>query len=291
MNGDSVGVERRRLPFVAVDKPLIEDETLAAVDVMTYMALVYFADNNTRECWPSLVKLAKIARCHPSTVSASIGRLEASGYIKREERRREDGGRGSNLYTLMPLTCQRFTPTVQAGGGLREEQSPPTVQAGGNYIHSEQDSDRKREARTPLSAGPASEPSVSLPPIIAKIKTETETLGAPPSFICGAWSAGILKLQRSGVGEGELLEAFRACIEEAPERVTFFPKDFLKWRKVSQMRKAGAKRDSQIKEERQSRERDRGRELERLLREREDPYWQREVEAAITQLPWRRVRE
>lgn len=57
------------------------------------------------------------------------------------------------------------------------------------------------------------------------------------------------------------------------------------------MRKAGAKRDSQIKEERQSRERDRGRELERLLREREDPYWQREVEAAITQLPWRRVRE
>lgn len=99
------------------------------------------------------------------------------------------------------------------------------------------------------------------------------------------------ELQRSGVGEGELLEAFRACIEEAPERVTFFPKDFLKWRKVSQMRKAGAKRDSQIKEERQSRERDRGRELERLLREREDPYWQREVEAAITQLPWRRVRE
>jgi hypothetical protein len=289
MNGDSVGVERRRLPFAAVDKPVIEDEMLSAVDVMTYMALVYFADNNSRECWPSLAKLARIARCHPSTVSTALGRLEASGYIKREERRREDGGRGSNLYTLAPLTCQRFIPTVQGEGGLRQEQSPPTVQGEGNYTHSEQDSNKKRETRTPLSARLTSEPTVSLSPIIAKIKTEAETRGAPPSFICGAWSAGILELQRSGVGENELLEAFGACIEEAPERVTFFPRDFLKWRKISQTRKAGAKKDSQVKEERQSRERDRAGELEHLLREREDPYWQGQVAAALAQLPWRRV--
>jgi hypothetical protein len=43
------------------------------------------------------------------------------------------------------------------------------------------------------------------------------------------------------------------------------------------------------REERQARERDRVREREQLLLEREDPYWQEQVAAALAQLPWRRV--
>jgi hypothetical protein len=92
-----------------------------------------------------------------------------------------------------------------------------------------------------------------------------------------------------GVSDEEILKAFTACIETAPERVTFFPRDFLKWRKVSQTRAQREHREDQGREVRQVLEHDRAKEREQLLREREDPFWQEQIEAAIAQLPWRRV--
>ena len=59
----------------------------------------------------------------------------------------------------------------------------------------------------------------------------------------------------------------------------------------------GQRREKEVQQyaaaqgERQERERGRAKERERLLREREDPYWQQQLSAAIAQLPWRRVRE
>jgi hypothetical protein len=47
--------------------------------------------------------------------------------------------------------------------------------------------------------------------------------------------------------------------------------------------------EDQGREERRVRECDRARERAQLLLEREDPYWQEQVAAALTQLPWRRV--
>jgi hypothetical protein len=92
-----------------------------------------------------------------------------------------------------------------------------------------------------------------------------------------------------GVSEEEILRAFTACIETAPERVTFFPRDFLKWRKVSGAHRMRNQKEDQGTEERQVREGERAREREQLLLEREDPYWQEQVAAALAQLPWRRV--
>lgn len=288
MTSDSVGVERRRLPFIAVDKPVLEDESLSAVDVMTYTALAYFADNNTRECWPSLAKLAKKARCHPSTVSASLSRLEALGYIKRQEQRRRDGGRGSNLYTLMPVSCQRFTPTVQDEGGGRPEQSTPTVQDEGNYTHSGQDSDKQREIGV-SQAITSEEPQKSLSPLLTKMKVEAQARGAP--FIISApWSAEVLELQRSGVSDGDLLQAFCVCIQQAPERITFFPRDFLKWRKVSRDRMVGEREQQQRKREKEALKQEREAEREKILSELDDPQATARVEAAIAGLPWKRVK-
>ncbi len=93
-----------------------------------------------------------------------------------------------------------------------------------------------------------------------------------------------------GVSEEEILRAFTACIETAPERVTFFPRDFLKWRKVSWAHRKSEQKEAHRREERQEREGDRAREREQFLREREDPYWQEKLKTAIAQLPWRRVR-
>ena len=126
-------------------------------------------------------------------------------------------------------------------------------------------------------------------PLLERIKQEAQMRGAPPCFIVGGWASAVQALVASGVSAEEILRAFTACIETAPERVTFFPRDFLKWRKVSRTRGPREYREDPSSEER--RERDRAREREQLLLQREDPYWQEQIAAAIAQLPWRRVRE
>ena len=131
--------------------------------------------------------------------------------------------------------------------------------------------------------------AVSLSGLLERIKQEAQARGAPPCFIAGGWAIGIQALVAGGVSQEEILKAFTACIETAPDRVTFFPKDFLKWRKVSRTRVIRKQREHQRSKERQARECDCAREWEQALRDREDPYWQEQVEAAVAQLPWRRV--
>lgn len=60
----------------------VDDDRLGGYDVLVYMALIRHADN-TGVCWPSLERLAKIARCSQPTVSKSLNRLEQLGYIRR----------------------------------------------------------------------------------------------------------------------------------------------------------------------------------------------------------------
>lgn len=61
---------------------VVDDERLGAYDLLVYMALIRHADN-TGICWPSLERLAKIARCSQPTVSKSLNVLEQLGYIRR----------------------------------------------------------------------------------------------------------------------------------------------------------------------------------------------------------------
>ena len=59
-----------------------DDDRLGAYDLLVYMALIRHADN-TGVCWPSLERLAKVARCSQPTVSKSLNVLEQLGYIRR----------------------------------------------------------------------------------------------------------------------------------------------------------------------------------------------------------------
>lgn len=61
---------------------VVDDDLLSAYDLLVYMALIRHADN-TGICWPSLERIAKIARCSQPTVSKSINVLEQLGYIRR----------------------------------------------------------------------------------------------------------------------------------------------------------------------------------------------------------------
>lgn len=60
----------------------VDDDRLSGYDLLVYMALIRHADN-TGVCWPSLERLAKIARCSQPTVSKSLNVLEQLGYIRR----------------------------------------------------------------------------------------------------------------------------------------------------------------------------------------------------------------
>lgn len=60
----------------------VDDNRLGGYDLLVYMALIRHADN-TGVCWPSLERLAKIARCSQPTVSKSLNVLEQLGYIRR----------------------------------------------------------------------------------------------------------------------------------------------------------------------------------------------------------------
>lgn len=60
----------------------VDDDRLCGYDLLVYMALIRHADD-TGICWPSLERLAKVARCSQPTVSKSLNRLEQLGYIRR----------------------------------------------------------------------------------------------------------------------------------------------------------------------------------------------------------------
>lgn len=85
----------------------VDDERLSGYDLLVYMALIRHADN-TGVCWPSLERLAKIARCSQPTVSKSLNRLEQLGYIRRVK----TDGRANRYHVSLwePTTKQGYDP-------------------------------------------------------------------------------------------------------------------------------------------------------------------------------------
>ena len=235
MQSDSVGVERRRLPFTLVENIVLEDQELGPVDILVYIALAKHADSEGT-CWPSLATIARLARVCRSSVAQAIKRLEARGYLQRTARFRPDGGVTSNVYKLMPMEVKAY-PVAQADTPRPAGAPAPVQQVDTNYIHLEPKPIKEREERAPargirsLPDHEASPEPSSLSSFLAHLKQEAKARTCP-IVISKDWREGIGELVRSGIPEEELLQAFEACIETAPDRVTFFPRDFLKWRKV-----------------------------------------------------------
>ena len=51
-------------------------------------------------CWPGVKTIARDLRLSPRTVQRALSDLEHAGYIRRENRYRENGSRTSNLYVI-----------------------------------------------------------------------------------------------------------------------------------------------------------------------------------------------
>lgn len=84
-------------------------------------ALANFADEHGK-CWPSQARLAEIVECSVDTIQRQLAKLEADGFLTRQKRVREDGGRASNVYQLAlkkeaastPRRRMRHTPAAHS---------------------------------------------------------------------------------------------------------------------------------------------------------------------------------
>ena len=283
MESDSIGVAPRRLPFTLIENVVLEDPELWPVDVLVYLALAKHADA-AGTCWPSLATIGKIARCGRTAALASIAHLEARGYLKRSPRFRPDGGVTSNFYQLLTVKVEAPAPVRQAEAPRPHRAPAPVHHVDTNYIQSEQDSKKRREEPAQRQAGcPAAPVSVPLSSLLGRIKAEAKSRGAP--MVVGRdFTSGIGELTAAGIPEAELVAAFITCIDQAPERVTFFPRDFLRWRKVSREREEEDRERRQAEAGRAKREEDRRQAEEQRERLRSEPRAELDFAAA-----WRKI--
>lgn len=80
---------------------------ITATAVRLYGVLALRANNDTGQSFPSRAALARACHCHRNTVDNAKAELVAIGALTVEERRRDDGGNASSLFTV-----RRIPPTV-----------------------------------------------------------------------------------------------------------------------------------------------------------------------------------
>jgi DNA-binding MarR family transcriptional regulator len=68
--------------------------------VAVYMYLRDRADKDGK-CYPAIGTIARELKLSSSTVKRAIADLENSGYLRKEQRRRENGGKSSCMYFLL----------------------------------------------------------------------------------------------------------------------------------------------------------------------------------------------
>ncbi len=63
---------------------------------------MYLSDRSDKErkCYPAISTIARELNLSRSTVKRALYELEKSGYLRREARWRENGGKSSNMYYL-----------------------------------------------------------------------------------------------------------------------------------------------------------------------------------------------
>ncbi|MBE6910597.1 MAG: helix-turn-helix domain-containing protein [Ruminococcaceae bacterium] len=75
------------------------DERLTHRARAVYMYLRDRADADGK-CWPGVKRIASDLHLSRRTAQRALADLEQAGYIRRDERFRENGSRTSNLYTI-----------------------------------------------------------------------------------------------------------------------------------------------------------------------------------------------
>jgi hypothetical protein len=290
MQSDSIGVERRRLPFTLIENIVLEDQALGPVDILVYLALAKHADPGGT-CWPSMATIAKVARVCRSKVFETIKHLEARGYLKRSARFRPDGGVTSNVYRLMPLEAKKYPPVAQDVSPHPPDPLAPVHQVDPNYIQSQLDSNK---GERPARAEPSRQPSTPLPASQLEDQVLTQLADVPGLIHDRRFREGARRLLAHGKTPGELVLAVRTAVGDPKEcgALSFIADRFLRWARKAQEKERQQRQSRERageQAERREQERNEAGERERIRGEQESEEGRQLIEASIAQLPWRRV--
>lgn len=94
-------LKKPRGGFTKVYNAFLDSHQLSQYDKMVFIAIKSFADNKTKQAYPSLATISRISGTSISQVRRSIAKMRQMGVLKVESRRDDiNNGRMSNLYTL-----------------------------------------------------------------------------------------------------------------------------------------------------------------------------------------------
>lgn len=110
-SSETWGAEARpdgKRPFVKVYKDFLYNDQLdTCQQKLIYIYLGKFADAK-QQCFPTIRKLSEVANICISKVKYTLNELREKGMIDKKNRWRDDGGKSSNLYTLLYNIKKKF---------------------------------------------------------------------------------------------------------------------------------------------------------------------------------------
>lgn len=94
-------IDFRKTKFIMVPRSLVNDDELTQRDKVAYMTLCLYANNDTKQAYPSVDTLARVTGCSRSSMFRALASLEANGYIKKEQRFIGKQKQTTNMYYLL----------------------------------------------------------------------------------------------------------------------------------------------------------------------------------------------
>lgn len=105
MTKNKTVIDFRKRSFFLMTKDIVDKDVnlTKSVDIAIYAVLCMYADNDSKDAYPSVLTIAEKARCSERTARRSLQSLKDAGYIEITERRDARGFQTSNQYALLDV--------------------------------------------------------------------------------------------------------------------------------------------------------------------------------------------
>lgn len=104
-------IDWRERKFFRMTRDIVDKDTQLTkpVDIAVYAVLCMYADNDSKDSYPSVATIAEKSRCSERVARRSLQTLKESGYIDIKERRDKRGYQTSNQYFLLDVAISDLT--------------------------------------------------------------------------------------------------------------------------------------------------------------------------------------
>lgn len=93
----------RKTKFIMLPKSLVRDSRITHREKISYMTLCLFANNDSKQAFPSINTIADTAGYSRSSMIRALNTLEGYGYIRKENRFFGEQKQTSNVYVLLDV--------------------------------------------------------------------------------------------------------------------------------------------------------------------------------------------